>query len=67
MNDYEEGCRDGRADMLYDELKAKAKLIERLHRKVRRLQQEADFLACLEAAGVDGWDGYEVAQELFDE
>jgi hypothetical protein len=29
-----------------------------------RLQERDQWLECLEAAGVDNWDGYEYAQEL---
>lgn len=29
-----------------------------------RLMQESDMLACLEAAGVDEWDGYQEAQRM---
>lgn len=29
------------------------------------LVEHADFLNCLEAAGVDNWDGYSIAQEMF--
>lgn len=36
-------------------------------RKYRTLCEDVRFLACLEAAGVDSWEGYERAQELFNE
>lgn len=29
-----------------------------------RLKEESDFLSCLEAAGVDNWEGYSVAIQL---
>jgi hypothetical protein len=29
-----------------------------------RLQERDQWLECLEAAGVDNWDGFEYAQEL---
>jgi hypothetical protein len=29
-----------------------------------RLKGDSEFLAALEAAGVNNWDGYEVAQEM---
>ena len=32
---------------------------------VNSLQKEADFLHCLDAVGVDNWDGYCDAQRLF--
>jgi hypothetical protein len=28
------------------------------------LKDDADWLTCLEAAGVDNWDGYEVARDI---
>lgn len=31
-----------------------------------RLMEEHSFLACLMAAGVDSWEGYEYAQQLMD-
>jgi uncharacterized UPF0160 family protein len=30
----------------------------------RETKDDVAFLRCLEAAGVDNWDGYEVAQEM---
>ncbi len=32
-----------------------------------RLENSEDFLNCLQAAGVDNWDGYEYAQEMMEE
>ena len=32
-----------------------------------KLQADSAFLACLEACGVDNWQGYEEAQEMFEE
>lgn len=29
------------------------------------LMDRIDFLECLEAAGVDNWDGYDYARELY--
>ncbi len=31
------------------------------------LKRASSFLECLRAAGVDNWDGYEYAQEMFSE
>lgn len=31
------------------------------------LVEDQAFLQCLEAAGVDNWDGYEIAQEMMEE
>lgn len=33
----------------------------------RELIQRVNWLECLEAAGVDNWDGYDYAQELYDD
>lgn len=30
------------------------------------MEKDVEFLGCLNAAGVDNWDGYEQAQEMFD-
>ena len=32
-----------------------------------RLRDRDDFLSCLEAYGVDNWDGYGDAQDLYEE
>lgn len=32
-----------------------------------KLEEDSMFLNCLRGAGVDNWDGYEVAQEAFQE
>jgi len=32
-----------------------------------KLEEDSNFLNCLRQAGVDNWEGYEDAQELFDE
>lgn len=29
-----------------------------------RLLEDSEFLQCLMAAGVDNWDGYDLAQEM---
>jgi hypothetical protein len=29
-----------------------------------QLIKDSDFLGCLEAAGVDNWSGYEMAQDI---
>lgn len=31
------------------------------------LLEQIRFLNCLEAAGVDNWDGYDYAQEIYEE
>lgn len=30
------------------------------------LKEQAVWLECLEAAGVDNWDGYDIAKEMYD-
>ncbi len=32
-----------------------------------KLLEDSEWLRCLEAAGVDNWEGYDYAQELIDE
>ena len=32
-----------------------------------QLRRDSEFLECLYSAGVDNWDGYDVAQDLMDE
>lgn len=46
----------------------KAELVaenERLRRKLKKALKAVQFLDCLYAAGVDGWSGYEVAQDMY--
>lgn len=31
------------------------------------LVEAEDFLQCLQAAGVDNWDGYDIAQEMLED
>ena len=38
--------------------------IENLKKQIAELQERADFLAALEACGVDNWEGYDQAQEM---
>ena len=33
----------------------------------KKLEEDARFLQCLMATGVDNWDGYDIAQEMMDE
>ena len=39
------------------------KLLEENH----KLKKDAKFMRALEAAGVDNWEGYGIAQDLLDE
>jgi len=34
-------------------------------KEYEELQEAANFLGCLEATGVDNWEGYDEAVELF--
>lgn len=40
--------------------------IDRLHRLNADLEDDVLFLSCLEGAGVDNWDGYSDAREMFE-
>ncbi len=47
--------------------------IQRLHNRIHSLEQDLEvsredqaFLEALRSAGVDNWEGYDYAQELFD-
>jgi len=51
---------DNYKDWLEKQLEAKDKTIA-------SLQESHDFLECLESAGVDNWDGYELAQCMMKE
>ena len=45
----------------------KEELLELLQKKdhlISYLQEDSDWLGCLESAGVDNWCGYEHAKEL---
>ena len=35
--------------------------------QLERLQERSDWLGCLEACGVNNWEGYEMAQEMYQE
>ena len=54
-----------------EELKNKIKeldnTIEDLQEENFRLCRRDDFLTCLEETGVDNWEGYDIAQDKFDE
>jgi hypothetical protein len=41
--------------------------IERLKEKIEGLEEDAEFLSCLEACGVDNWSGYSEAVEMYNE
>ncbi len=53
-------ARDGLEDAV-PELIAEVK---RLTARNARLQRDSDWLACLEAAGVDNWEGISAAHEI---
>ena len=48
----------------YEELVAE---VERLTNKVESMENDIIFLKALRAAGVDNWDGYDIAIDLVDE
>ena len=39
--------------------------INSLELRIDELEEEVRFLHCLRAAGVDNWEGYDVAQDMF--
>ena len=39
-------------------------MVEITKREYERLLERDDFLDCLEAAGVDSWDGYDIAIDM---
>lgn len=40
---------------------------DKLTSDINELQKRDDFLTCLEAAGVDNWEGYDLAWEMMSE
>ena len=42
-------------------------LVPQLIEEIERLQESNEFLNCLEACGVDNWDGYSDAVEMMEE
>lgn len=45
----------------YQEEKSKN---EELQKRIESLQEDSDILRCLEAAGVDNWEGYDIAMDM---
>jgi hypothetical protein len=41
--------------------------IKRLKVEIEGLEEDAEFLSCLEACGVDNWDGYGDAKQMMAE
>ena len=41
--------------------------IYKLQQQVKDLKERDKFLGCLEAAGVDNWDGFDYAHEMMSE
>jgi len=39
----------------------------KLQDKNAKLEERSNWLSCLEAAGVDNWEGYDIAQDIRDE
>ena len=50
--------------MSYQEIKSH---VSKLEAEIEEMQEDADFLEALRAAGVDNWNGYDIAMELMDE
>lgn len=48
----------------YQKLKADSLALAQLNPQVARLVRDSEFLNCLQAAGVDNWDGYAEAVEM---
>lgn len=44
-----------------------SKVVERLLDYIRALEEDRVFLQCLYQVGVDNWEGYEEALNLFEE
>lgn len=52
------------ADMNGDSIRDR---LNELATKVEKVEEDAKFLRCLEASGVDNWDGFDYAHEMMDE
>lgn len=46
---------------------AKEEMVTITKKEYDNLQEAAEMLSCLEACGVDNWDGYGDAQEMYKE
>jgi hypothetical protein len=47
-----------------DEVK---QMIEKHFEYVEGLEEDSDWLSCLESAGVDNWSGYDYAREMYND
>lgn len=56
-------CMEYYMDKSYN-LETELKALKEVNAK---LQADSDWLGCLEAAGVDNWEGYDIAQDYRDE
>jgi len=55
-------------DELLDVIESQSKdRVDALTKEVRHLTKRDDFLSCLECMGVDNWQGYGEAQEMYEE
>ena len=54
-------------DVPVTSIRISADEFEKLSKEFFSNQDDAIFLTCLQNAGVDGWEGYEVAQEMMEE
>lgn len=50
-----------------EELEKANKRVEDQNATLSRLEETAEWLRCLEGAGVDNWEGYDYALELFEQ
>lgn len=50
-----------------DKYKEEKEWREKLETRVALLEEDSNWLSCLEATGVDNWEGYGIAQDLFNE
>ena len=68
-SNVEELCEwlDGNSAGSYYPSAIAARKIEDLLTRVEELEEDGEFLICLENAGVDGWEGYEAAQEMMED
>lgn len=60
MNDQSAGVISGHLAALLAE-------IDNLRKTTAELEKDSGFLAALQAAGVDNWEGYEIARESMDD
>jgi hypothetical protein len=68
----DEGARHAFRDVIYltkqhiniREDNTMEEMVEITKEAYEKLLENSEFLSCLQAAGVDNWDGYEYAQDM---